>query len=155
MSRIHAAASKVIDAQPEEIYAILVDYRTQHPQILPKKYFKSLEIEAGGQGAGTIFRTRVRTGGLERSYHMVVSEPKQGLLVEKDMPTGLTTSFTVKPVGDGKQASVEIATEWESKGIQGFFEGLMAPPTLRRIYLEELAQLADLVKNKHAAGSMR
>lgn len=155
MSRIRAAASMLIDAQAEEIYAVLADYRTQHPQILPRKYFKSLEIETGGQGAGTVFRTTIRAGGINRSYHMVVSEPKQGVLVETDTSSGLTTTFTVQPVEDGKQSSVEIASEWESKGIQGFFERLMAPPTMRRMFLEELAQLADFVKSKRTAGSAK
>ena len=150
MSRIHAAAAMVIDARPEEIYAILADYRTQHPQVLPRKYFKSLEIEAGGQGAGTVFRTRVRTGGLERSYHMVVSEPEPGLLVETDESAGLTTRFIIKPVEDGKRSSVEISSEWEIKGIQGFLGQVMVPPTQRRIYRTELAQLAELVHSKHA-----
>jgi hypothetical protein len=84
---------------------------------------------------------------------MVVSEPQQGVLVEMDTSSGLTTRFTVKPVEDRKQSSVEIASEWESTGIQGFFERLMAPPTLRRVYREELAQLADVVKGKRAAVS--
>lgn len=154
MSRIHAAASMVIDARPEEIYLILADYRTAHPQVLPRKYFKSLEVDSGGQGAGTVFRTRVRVSGVERAFHMVVSEPEQGVLVETDRSSGLVTRFTIKPVQDGKQSSVEIATEWEARGIQGFFERLLSPPTLRRIYREELHQLAGVVRNRHqAAGS--
>lgn len=153
MSRIRAAASMVIDAQPEEIYPILADYRTEHLQIVNKKYFRSLEIESGGQGAGTVFQTHVRVGGVERAYHMVVSEPEPGVLVETDTLSGLVTSFTIKPVQDGKQSNVEIATVWEGRGVSGFFERLMSPPVMRRIYREELQQLADVVKSKRAAAS--
>lgn len=148
MNRIRAAAAMIIDARPEEIYSILADYHAGHPQVLNKKYFRSLEVESGGRGAGTVFRTRIRVGGVERAYHMVVSEPEQGLLVETDTSSGLVTSFIVKSVQDSKQSSVEIATEWEAKGIQGFFERLLSPPMLRRIYHEELQKLADVVKSR-------
>ena len=56
MRQIHAEASDVIDARPEEIYAVLSDYRVGHPAILPKPYFTELMVEQGGQGAGTVIR---------------------------------------------------------------------------------------------------
>ena len=153
MSKIRVAESMVIDAQPEEIYALLADYRNEHPQVLPKKYFKSLEIESGGQGAGTVFRTRVRAGGGEREYHMRVTEPAPGVLVETDIPTDLFTTFTVTPAQGGQQARLEIATEWTTPGIKGMFERLLAPSAMQRIYREELHQVADVIKSKHAATS--
>ncbi len=153
MSKIRVAESMVIDAKPEAIYALLVDYRSGHPQVLPKQYFKSLEIESGGKGAGTVFRTRVRTGGAEREYHMRVTEPAPGVLMETDIPTDLFTTFTVTPVQGGRQASLEIATEWTSPGIRGFFERLFSPSVMRRMFREELHQLAEVVKDKHAAAS--
>ena len=153
MSKIRVAESMVIDAKPEEIYALLADYRNGHPQVLPKKYFKSLEIESGGQGTGTVFRARVRAGGSERNYHMRVTEPAPGVLVETDIPTGLVTTFTVTPVQGGQQANLEIATEWETPGIKGLFERLLTPPIMQRMYREEQHQLAEVIKSKHAATS--
>jgi hypothetical protein len=153
MSKIRVAESMVIDAKPEEIYALLADYHKGHPRVLPKKYFKSLEIESGGQGAGTVFRTRIRAGGAERSYHMRVTEPAPGVLMETDIPTDLFTTFTVTPVQGGQQASLEIATEWTSPGIKGFFERLFSPSIMQRMYREELQQLVEVVRDKHAAAS--
>lgn len=54
MSQIHAQATAVIDAPPEVVYAILADYRADHPAILPKQYFAECAVEEGGQGAGTV-----------------------------------------------------------------------------------------------------
>ena len=154
MSQILVAAAGVIDARPEEVYAILADYHNQHPHILPQQYFKSLEIESGGQGAGTVFRTRVLAGGVERRYHMLVSEPAPGVLVETDTETGLKTTFTVTPMQDGKQATLKIATEWEaSPGLTGLLEKIGSPPVMRRIYRAELRQFAEYVKTRQPAAS--
>jgi Polyketide cyclase / dehydrase and lipid transport len=151
MSKIRVSESAIIDAEPDEVYAIFADYRVEHPRILPKQYFKSLEIETGGKGAGTAFQSRVHTGGMEREYHMYVTEPAPGILVETDQLSNLVTTFTVKSVQNKQQASVQIATEWETPGIKGFFESLLAPSIMHRIYREELNILADYVKSKHSA----
>ena len=153
MSKIRVAESMVIDAQPEEVYALLADYRSGHPQVLPRKYFKKLEIESGGQGAGTVFRARIRAGGGEREYHMRVTEPAPGVLVETDIPTDLFTTFTVTPAQGGQQARLEIATEWTTPGIRGLLERLFSPAVMRRMFREELHQVAEVIKSKHTAAS--
>jgi hypothetical protein len=153
MSRIRAAASMVIDAQPEEIYPLIADYHHGHPQIVPKKYFKSLVVESGGYGAGTVVRGSVRVAGMETRFHHIISEPAPGVLVEKDLDSGMATTFTVSPLQNGQQSNVDIVTEWEGCGVKGFFERLMNPPVMRRIYREELQQLADVVKSRRASAS--
>lgn len=79
---------------------------------------------------------------------MRVTEPALGVLVETDIATNLVTTFTVTPAQGGQQANLEIATEWETPGIKGLFERLLAPPAVRRIYREELHQVAEVVKSK-------
>lgn len=76
MATVHTEVSGVIDAPPATVYAVLADYRSSHPQILPKPYFTNLIVEQGGQGAGTVFRTQVVVMGVKTDYHMVVSEPR-------------------------------------------------------------------------------
>lgn len=147
MARLHAEASAVIAARPEEVYAILSDYRHHHPQILPKAYFPKIEVEQGGQGAGTVFKVWTRALGVERIYHMDVSEPEPGLLLEVDRATGLTTTFKVVPV-QAQQAQLTIATDWDAQpGIAGLFEKLVTPLVIRRIYRLELQQLADYARS--------
>ena len=34
---------------------MLADYRSHHPNILPKAYFAKVEVTKGGEGAGTEF----------------------------------------------------------------------------------------------------
>ncbi|GAB4198360.1 MAG: SRPBCC family protein [Roseiflexaceae bacterium] len=148
MAPVHAVASALIDAPPATVYAILADYRDAHPQILPRQFFTGLEVEAGGQGAGTIFRTAVRVLGRETRFRMEVSEPQPGrVLSETDLATGLTTTFTVTPAAQGRQCEVEIATVWEgSAGLAGLLERLTTPLIMRRIYQAQLALLASYVK---------
>lgn len=142
MSVIQVASAAVINAAAEKIYTILADYRQHHPHILPKKYFPGIEVEAGGFGAGTIFRVHTQALGRRQTFHMQVTEPEPGrLLVETDLTTGLVTTFTVVPQGS-QQTEVTIATTWESQaGLQGWLERRLAPLLMRRIYQQELQQL--------------
>jgi hypothetical protein len=149
MTQAHAEMSAVVPAPPEDVYAVLADYRTGHPRILPRQYFSDLVVEEGGRGAGTVIRVSTRALGVERAYHMDVSEPEPGrVLVETDRISGLATSFTVTPAGDGGSL-VRIATTWQTKpGIAGLLERLTTPPIMRRIYAAELRQLADYVRRR-------
>ncbi|HWQ13485.1 MAG TPA: SRPBCC family protein [Roseiflexaceae bacterium] len=149
MPQAHAAMSAVVPAAPEEVYTVLADYRTEHPRILPRQYFTSLAVQQGGRGAGTVIRVTTRALGVERSYLMDVSEPEPGRrLVETDRGSGLATSFTVTPTGDG-HSLVEIATTWETRpGIAGALERLTTAPIMRRIYAAELRQLAQYMRER-------
>lgn len=145
MSEIHVEASGAMDAPAEAVYGLLRDYRERHPSILPPA-FHDYGVEEGGEGAGTIFHVNVRAGGRTIHYHMRVSEPTPGrVLQEKDITTSLTTTFTVTPV-DENHSSLRIATQWTGgRGIGGFMERTFAPSVMRRIYHEELDRIAAAV----------
>lgn len=142
MANPQVEVSRVIDAAPEVVYRILADYRVAHPLILPKPYFES--VEAGGIGAGTVVRVTMRVWGAERTLRLQVSEPEPGrVLVEEDAAAGVTTTLTVTPVNDGAASRVSIATDWRSKpGLGGWLEGKINPRVARKIYRQELDQLA-------------
>lgn len=148
MTRLHAEASALIAARPEDVYGIFADYRRHHPAILPKQYFPKIEVEQGGYGAGTIFTVWTRALGVERVYHMIVSEPEPGrLLMEDDRQAGVTTTFKVAPGPQSRQTEVTIATEWNAQpGIGGLVEKLITPMIMRRMYREELQNVADYVR---------
>jgi len=148
MNLIHAEVSEVIDAQPERIYAILADYQVSHPAILPKPYFTDVTVEQGGQGAGTIVRAEMKVMGTKLAYHLIVSEPQLGrVLMEADAEAGVTTTFTVEPLGGGHQSRVTIATDAAtSPGVKGWLERLLNPSVMRRIYQQELQQLAEYAR---------
>jgi hypothetical protein len=153
MSQLHIEASDIINARPDEVYAILSNYHEgHHPAILPKPYFTELDIERGGQGAGTVIRVGMKVLGVERTYHLEVSEPEPGrVLVEADEAAELTTTFTVEPLNDGQQSRVTIATDMPAaSGFMGFVEKLVNPPVTRYIYRKELKQLDEWVRGKGA-----
>jgi len=149
MSKVIVEASDVIDARPEEIYAILSDYRVGHAAILPKPYFQEMLIEQGGQGAGTILRLKMSVFGQESRYHQIVTEPEPGrLLVETDIETGQFSSFTLEPLNGGAQTRVTIHSEFPGKpGLVGWMEKLMQPPIVRHIFKKELRNLAEYVRS--------
>ncbi|RAQ96029.1 SRPBCC family protein [Thermogemmatispora tikiterensis] len=151
MSRIIVQSEKVISGRPEDIYAILADYKGRHPQILPAN-FQDYRVEQGAQGEGTVVSFRLHAGGRERLYRMRVSEPVRGqTLTESDLNSSLVTTWTVTPLDDGQRTQVRIATMWEGgSGLGGFFERLFAPLGLRRIYNQILASLAAVVEGRPA-----
>jgi hypothetical protein len=149
-SMIHVEASLVIDARPEELYAVVADYHVGHPAILPRHYFTSLVIEAGGQGAGTVLRGSVKVLGQEYPFRQRVSEPEPGrVLVETDIESGQSTRFIFEPLNDGTQTHVTIASDFPaSSGIIGLIDRLTRTLIARDIYRQELKQLADYMHRK-------
>jgi hypothetical protein len=148
LGQIWVEVSEAIPAPAENVYAILADYREGHPAILPQPYFRELEVEQGGQGAGTIIRVAMEVMGVKRRYRMEVSEPEPGrVLVEHDPGAGVRTTFTVAPLDGGHRSLVTIATETKTAGgLQGLMERLINPSITRRIYRQELQQLAEYVQ---------
>lgn len=153
MNWIHAEASSVINARPEEIYAVISDYRVGHPAIVPKQYFSELIVEKGGQGTGTVIRGEVTVFGRVTPFHHQVSEPEPGhVLVETDIETGQYTTFTLEPLNGGSQTHLIIASEFpRPEGFEGFVTNLMLPPVARKMYRQELQQIADYVGSRQAA----
>jgi hypothetical protein len=155
MSNIKVQAAAVIDARPQEIYAVLSDYREGHPAIVPKPYFKELVVEKGGQGAGTVIRFTMKVMGKEFAYHQLVSEPEPGrVLRESEIDKDLVTTFTLDPLNGGLQTRLTIATNFKaSSGLTGLIERLFNPPVMRSIYKKELRQIADYVYRKNLAAA--
>jgi hypothetical protein len=130
MDKIHAHATKVIEAPPEKVYAVLADYNESHPAILPKQVFSDLVVEQGGIGAGTVVRVTMSAPGTKQELHVTVSEPEPGrVLVESG--SGMITTFTVDPADAGRSSQVTITTEaTPSPGLQGWIERLVTPGLL-------------------------
>ena len=149
MKKIHLEASSVIGASAAELYAVIADYRVGHPAILPKRYFVSLTVEKGGQGAGTIIRTRMK-GGTKSEYHMVVAEPEPGrVLTESSLDDDLVTVFKFDPIGDGRQTRVTITTDYTAQpGFKGLIEKLSQKMASRLVYQPELKNLTNYVAGK-------
>jgi hypothetical protein len=144
MSQIHAEVSKVIEAPPEAVYAVLADYNESHPAILPKHAFSGLVVEQGGIGAGTVVRVTMAALGTKQELHVTVSEPEPGrVLVESG--SGLTTTFTVEPMDGGRSSQVTISADaTPSPGPKGWAERIVTPVLLR----DELRLLAEYVQKK-------
>ena len=154
MGTVRTEVTGTIDAPPAEVYAILSDYRTLHPQILPKPYFGDLVVEQGGMGAGTVFRTSITVMGQTTNYHMDVTEPEPGRkLVESDRKLGVVTAFTIEPLDNGKKSRVTIATDWTpSSGVMGWIEKLTTPGFMRKIYEAELENVREFAKKRQDRG---
>lgn len=147
MPTISAAASATIQAPAATVYGIIADYREGHPSILPPNYFRNLEVDAGGTGAGTRIRFEMRMLGATRTVRGEVTEPEPGRrLVETYPDSGARTTFLVEPVVDGRAAHVTISTRYENAGLPGWVEWLLVPGLLRRIYHAELANLAAVAR---------
>ena len=150
MAQHIVSASALIHALAQQVYAMIADCRERHPQMLPKPYFVSLAVEQGGVGAGTVITFHMRLLGRLRTFHAIITEPERGrVLVETDVDTGATTTFTVDPREHGQQAYVTIATTTTTRpGVLGRVESWFTTRLLHPIYVKELAQLAALVSTQ-------
>ncbi len=149
MATLEASARSFVPAAPAVVYDILADYQRGHPAILPKRYFLSLDVEEGGRGAGTRICVRMRLLGRTHTFRAEISEPQPGhILVERILTTGAVTTFTVEPDVVGKGSQVTIHTILSAGGLAGLLQSWIAPPLLRRVYREELANLAAYAQSQ-------
>ncbi|HEU5180037.1 MAG TPA: hypothetical protein VFW45_04560, partial [Candidatus Polarisedimenticolia bacterium] len=84
-----------------------------------------------------------------RRMRSEVSEPEPGrVLVETDLDdNGARTTFRVADES-AESCRVEIATQWEARGLRGWIERMTGPPLLRKIYAVELEQLAAVAHSE-------
>ena len=144
MGKVHAEKSAVLDAPPGDVYGLLADYRDGHPRILPPKYFRGLDVVEGGVGAGTVMLVHSSVMGRQQTMRMVASEPEPGrVLMETDPDADIVTTFTCDPLSDGRQTRLTIATDWPTgPGLSGLLNRLFVPGILRRMYADELQEIA-------------
>jgi hypothetical protein len=151
MAEIVVSETAVLQAAPDVVYAIFTDYHDAHPRVLPRPHFGALVVEQGGTGAGTRFRVDVRQGLGMKTYRMDVTEPQPGrVLLESDVDSDLTTTFTVEPA-EGVASRVTITTRWTRGGFQGFVERMLAARVAGPIYRQELRNVERLARERSAA----
>jgi hypothetical protein len=148
MPHVQASAEKLIHASPSDVYAVLADYATHHPRIMPPDHFSNLEVESGGVGEGTVFHITSRVAGKEQRLHMRVTEPEPGsVLWETNLDTGVVTEFRVG--GNGSNTTlVRMSSEWDGHGLRGWVDRLFAPRLMHRLFAEQLDQLDEYVRSK-------
>jgi hypothetical protein len=158
MGAVRADAESLIDAPPAAVYAVLADYRTHHPRIMPQPMFSDLEVEQGGIGAGTVFHITVHVAGRTQRLHMRVAEPDPGrVLTETNLDTGVVTEFRVIP-GDGSDDGgsptlTRISSQWEARsGIRGLVDRFVAPRLMGRTFSAQLHELGDYMQSRRAPG---
>lgn len=132
------SATARVEAPARRVYELIADYRDGHTRIVPPKYFKSLDVEQGGFGAGTTIRVTMHLLGADRTYRAKVTEPEPGrVITETDIETGLATSFTVIPNGSASDVTISTAIPHLPgfvAAVQRWFVKRMLP----EIYREEL-----------------
>lgn len=148
MNTIRIQAAALIDAPAARVYEIIADYRNHHPNILPRSFFLSLDVEKGGIGEGTVFNLQTRLFGRTRTMRAEVSEPQPGCVIaERDPESGLLTTFRVSPEHRGHHAHVTITTDIpKSAGIKGAMEAWLLPRALEKVYVEELQNLSEYAR---------
>lgn len=148
MSTSDVTASAPVQAPASRVYQLIADYHDGHPRIVPPKYFKWMRVERGGVGAGTTIVFAMRVLGSTTVLHATVTEPEPGrVLVETYPETGVVTTFSVDPEGEGA-SRVTIATKLSMRtGIAAAVERWVSRRVLPGIYRQELQRLAE-----HAEG---
>lgn len=144
MGQVSVSSTILLYAEPAKVLDAIADYAGVRPKILSPHY-RDYAVLQGGQGRGTVAtwtlqatRTRMRrvTADVDVAGHTVI---------ERDANSSLMTNWTVAPAGPG--CSVTVKTTWNGAGgVKGIFEKIFAPPGLRRIQDEVLANLKKEVE---------
>lgn len=145
MIQASVSASAIIRAPAPRVYGILSDYRQHHPRIVPPEYFRKLEVEEGGVGAGTRTQIEMRILGITKRATHLIREPEPGRVLEEVDVDGFSiTTFVVDPADNGASATVSIRTTFAIRsGLLGAVERLLTASVLRRIIAKELVRLGD------------
>ncbi len=90
--------------------------------------------------------------GARKRFTHLVTEPEPGrVLVESDRDGSVATTFTVDPVEPGRSCRVTFETVFDvHDGIYGRIEQFLTAAMLRRIYLQELANLNAYVRSQNS-----
>jgi hypothetical protein len=134
-------ATAVVPAPASRVYRIIADYHRAHPSILPPEYFDDLVVEEGGVGAGTRISFTMNAYGSKTRSRAHITEPEPGrVLVETVEGSGIVTRFLVDPLA-GDRSQVTIETRYPLGGLRGWFERLVVPGYLKKVYTAELELL--------------
>jgi len=152
MPDIHVSECRDIPAAAPLLYELIADYETGHPRILPKQYFGSLEVLRGGRGAGTRIRFTAKAFGRVHEHTGEITEPQPGTELKETLASGMVTTYRVVPLGPSA-ATVTITTEYSRPGPRGWVEKMLVAPYLRRVFLTELDQLAEVAAAELQVGS--
>ena len=155
MSTYEASGSRHIAAPPERLYSIIADYRGGHPHILPERFFKGLEVERGGVGAGTVIRFTIKVAGRVQDFRAEIDEPEPGrVLVERNLGSGETTTFVVRPAPGGSEVSITTVAP-RRPGLGGTIEAWLSTRFLRAVYRLELEMLEEAAANPAVKPTVR
>ena len=147
MPTISASCTAIIRGPASLLYEIIADYNVGHPSILPSQYFGRLDVLAGGHGAGTRIQFEMKAFGGTNIGTAEITEPVPGRELRETLSDGIVTTFLVEPA-DANSARVTISTTYQKDGLRGLLETLLAPTFLRRVYSAELAQLAEVARER-------
>lgn len=130
---VYAWVEGRVHAAPHQILAYLRDYLSQSIAEQPKGYFKDIEVEEGGTGAGTIYHATIALNGIILNRLVAVSEPERNKVLETDIYTGMRTTFIVRERFG--ETYLRISTELPAEPCSA---SLPSAALVRRINLAEL-----------------
>lgn len=148
MPSFHAHYGGPVAASPEAVYALLADYRTGHPSVVPNPPFVSIEVLEGGVGAGTVLRVHMRAFGKERFLKGLVTEPEPGRVLAEtyEEPSASITTFTVDPAEGGSYVTIATRGKTALNGILGSLEAWATEWWLEYLWRKEIIHIGWKLK---------
>ena len=155
MAHIQVKSERLVNASPENVYAVLSDYVNKRPQMLTPN-FMDYAVEKGGHGKGTVISYRLHAANREREYRLRIDEPVKGkVITEQDANSSLVNTWTITPTNDDNRTFVSVVNEWDGgSGTKGFFEKTFAPLGLKSIYGKVLDSLDQLASGAPASNAL-
>jgi hypothetical protein len=147
MQPMYSEVSHVMNARPEQINAILSEYRAGHHALEPLSYCIDFTLENSDNGAGNIVHVQMNFSGMEHEmYESVVTSVPLRLIMEYDAHSDVVVVIVVEPTASAYKTRVTISTiSAASPNFAGFIENLFIPRNLRQLYDKELRRLTRYI----------
>jgi hypothetical protein len=148
MQPMYSEVSHVMNARPEQINAILSEYRAGHHALDPLSYCIDFMLENSDNGVGNIVHVQMNFSGIEHEmYERVVTPVPLRLIMEYDANMDVVVVIIVEPTASAYKTRVTISTiNAASPNFAGFIENLFIPKNLRQLYDKELRHLTKYIR---------
>lgn len=136
MTRTHSEISQILDARPDQIDAILTEYRMGNRAIAPQPLCMDLQIVEHIPETGAVIHAKVSLTHFEHTFEEIVNEDVPlRLIMEYDAEWETMVMIMIEPIIHSEKTRITISTTYVPQANFTYFvEDLLIPGNLHHIY---------------------
>jgi hypothetical protein len=148
MYQMYSEISQILNVYPEQIDALLSEYRDGYRALEPKQYFMDLHLQTNDTNTGNIVAVTMNLSGTIHQFQEPISEriPLR-TIVEFDTQVDAIIAIAIEATASPNKTRVTISTiEANSPYLVDFLSALLIPQNITQLYNEERQKLAQQIQ---------